>query len=71
MNNITEYKKAKIYTEDLGKSLEVINSTIKELKILKKYAPIKECLITLEEQKMFIQIHYEHYKRILDSKGEM
>lgn len=71
VNNLQEYRRAKILTQDLEQILRVINLSISALHHYSKYAPVNLIISTLQTNKTLLEIHYNKYKRILETKGEI
>lgn len=71
INNLLEYKKAKILADDLEKILKVINLSISALHHYSKYAPVNVIISTLQTNKTLLEIHYNKYKRIVQTKGKV
>lgn len=71
INNLLEYRKAKILVGDLEQILKVINLSISALHHYSKYAPVNLIISTLQTNKTLLEIHYNKYKRILETKGKV
>jgi hypothetical protein len=71
VNNLQEYRKAKILEKDLEQILRVINLSISALHFYSKYAPVNVIISTLQTNKTLLEIHYNKYKRIVETKGEV
>lgn len=71
VNSLQEYRRAKILTQDLEQILRVINLSISALHHYSKYAPVNLIISTLQTNKTLLEIHYNKYKRILETKGEI
>lgn len=71
VNNLLEYKKAKILAKDLEVILKIINLSISALHHYSKYAPVNVIISTLQTNKTLLEIHYNKYKRIIDTKGKV
>lgn len=70
MHNITKYKKALIHVQDLEKLYNVLKESIIKLEIHKKYIPAQECLDVLYNNKILVETHLNHQKKIVESKGK-
>lgn len=71
INNITQYKQAKIIVKDLEELISVLDNSLNQLNKFKKYNTIRETLTALDDSRTILGIQYLKYKRILDSKGEI
>ena len=71
INSLLEYRKAKILAADLEQILKVINLSISALHHYSKYAPVNLIISTLQTNKTLLEIHYNKYKRILETKGKV
>jgi hypothetical protein len=71
VNNLLEYRKAKILAQDLESILRVINLSISALHHYSKYAPVNLIISTLQTNKTLLEIHYNKYKRIVETKGKV
>lgn len=73
MTNLEDFKRLKfsrLVCRDLAKSLEVIDSTIKELEKFKVYKPVARVLMSLKEERHIINVYYEKYREIRRKKGK-
>jgi len=71
VNDLSEYRKAKIIIKDLDVILKIINLSISALHHYSKYAPVNLIISTLQTNKTLLEIHYNKYKRIVETKGKM
>jgi hypothetical protein len=69
INDITKYKKALIYVRELSKLETIISKALNELAIYKKYLPVQNCMETLTDNLTVVQVHLNHQKKIVESKG--
>lgn len=69
VNNITKFKKSKIYVKDLGQILIDLNRCIEILSKHKKYIMLQDILALMADKKVTVQSHYEQQKKIFESKG--
>lgn len=69
-HNLKDYKEARHYLPHLNAILHVINLSIKGLDHFKCYIPVAKILVTMKEQKTFLELHQVRYKRILETKGK-
>ena len=71
VNNLLEYRKAKILAQDLKSILKIIDLSIAALHYYSKYAPVNVIISTLQTNKTLLEIHYNKYKRIVETKGKV
>ena len=71
VNDINQYKKAKIIVKDLTKVLTTINASLAGLYPHKKYKPVLNAIYHLEDSKSVLEYNLEHYKMVLETKGEV
>lgn len=71
VNSLHEYRKAKVLAKDLEQIIKVINLTISALHFYSKYSPVNVIISTLQTNKTLLEIHYNKYKRIVETKGEI
>lgn len=69
VNDINQYRKAKVIVKDLSKALTVINTSLASLEAYRKYTPVGDCLRELKENKMLIKVYIEKFQLLIDSKG--
>lgn len=70
MHNVQKYKKALKFVEELGKIETVMKKTMEDLQNYRKYYPVAECIDVLNNNLTIIQVHLNHQKKIVESKGE-
>lgn len=70
INNLQNYKRAKIISKDLEKIIPILAKTYEQLKPYMKYRPILDTLDTISDSKLVLEIHLSQEKRIVDSMGE-
>lgn len=71
VNNLFEYKRAKVLIVDLERILKVVNLAISALGHFTKYAPVGNIITNLRANKTLLEIHHNKYKKIVDNKGQM
>lgn len=68
--NLRDYKQAKILEKDLKQIIRVIDLSISALHNYSKYSPVSVIISSLQTNKTILEIHYNKYKKILETKGE-
>lgn len=71
VNDLLEYRKAKLLAKDLEVILKIINLSISALHHYSKYAPVNMIISTLQTNKTLLEIHYNKYKRVVETKGKV
>lgn len=71
VNDLAKYKKAKIVVRDLEQILKILGLSLKGLKPYKKYTSLSETMMALEDSRTILEVHLEHHKRILETKGKV
>jgi hypothetical protein len=59
-------KKLKIVANDLEKARQLLIASIELLKDYRKYVPVMESISTLHNSRTIIEIHLNHYKRLVE-----
>lgn len=70
MNNLTKYRKALIYTKELAKLEASMKKALTEIEVYKKYIPAQECIEVLSNNLTIVQVHLNHQKKIVETKGK-
>ena len=70
-HNLRDYKQAKILEKDLKQIIHIINLSISALHGYSKYSPVSVIISSLQTNKTILEIHYNKYKKILETKGEL
>jgi hypothetical protein len=66
--SLAEYKRAKIFTNDLEKIIKIISLSIQGLSHFSRYTPVNTIISTLQTNKTLLEIHYNKYKKIVENK---
>lgn len=72
MNEISDfnkYKKAKIVVKELETVIQILKLAKVGLKPFRKYSSLSETLLCIGDSLAILEIHHEHHKRILETKG--
>lgn len=70
MNNIHKYKKALVYVRELSKLEESLQKALSEIEHYKKYIPAQECAEVISRNLTIVQVHLNHQKKIVQTKGQ-
>jgi hypothetical protein len=70
MNNIYKYKKALVLVKDLSNIEKILERTINELLMYKKYTPAQNTLEVLQDNLLLVQVHLKQQIQIVNSKGQ-
>lgn len=70
-HDFNKYKKAKIIVSELETLLKIIDLSIKGITPFKKYNSISETLMCLNDNKTILDIHLNHYKKVIETKGSV
>lgn len=68
---IHEYRKAKVFIQDLPIIINKFDKITQELKKYDKYTPVKEILYSIKINRDWLNINLTKYKKILDNKDEI
>jgi len=68
---INEYRKAKVFIQDLPIIINKFDKITQELKKYDKYTPVKEILYSIKINRDWLNINLTKYKKILDNKDEI
>lgn len=71
INNINKYKKALIYVKELGKLEASLKNALSDLEQYKHYYVTQECIEVLSNNLTIVQVHLNHQKKIVESKGKI
>ena len=69
-HSLKNYKQAKVLEKDLKQIIRVIDLAISALHHYSKYSPVSVIMSSLQTNKTILEIHYNKYKRIVETKGE-
>lgn len=69
IHNINSYKKALVYVRELAKLEASMKNALSEIEVYKKYIPAQECIEVLSNNLKIVQVHLNHQKKIVESKG--
>lgn len=69
-HNLKNYKQAKILEKDLKQIIRIIDLAISALHNFSKYSPVSVIMSSLQTNKTILEIHYNKYKRVVETKGE-
>lgn len=70
INNINRYKKALLYVKELDKLKSSMVKSLSELESYKKYIPAQECIETISRNLTIVEVHLNHQKKIVETKGK-
>lgn len=63
------YKSAKKYSKDLKDILKILNTLIRALNKYRNYKLVKEILKEVNLRKSLIEVYYNKYSSVLETKG--
>lgn len=69
--DFTEYKHAKQVVEDYPGMIYLLSKIIPALEEKKHYTPIWMLLQSTYDSKMCMEIQYDYYKNVLETKGKI
>lgn len=69
-NNITKYRKALIYVKELAKLETSMKTALADMELCKKYIPAQECIEVISRNLTIVQVHLNHQKKIVETKGK-
>lgn len=69
-HNINKYRKALIYTEELGKLKILMEKALIDLEPFKKYIPAQESIEVISRNLVIVEVHLNHQKKIVETKGK-
>lgn len=69
--DLKAYKQSKVYCEHIEAILRSLHLAEKCLTHFKVYTSVQKILSVIEDEKRILQIHYEKYKKIKETKGKV
>ena len=69
INDINKLKKAMVLTKELQHCVSIIDHTLSQLDVYKKFSPVKDSIDMLKESKQLLEIHIKTQKLIIENRG--
>lgn len=69
LNNLVQYKQALILRKQIIKALEYLKDSENKLINYKNLYPIMSILDTMNDSKILLEIHLNHYNKVIERKG--